>query len=329
MTVTGPEAPSAAGPVTALGPRRGRHERPNLRVELAVGFVWFVLSYLAAMVAWVAVPTVTQGWHPVVVVSGSMSPSIRAGDIVLFEKGAEPVPGAVIAFHTDGGLVTHRVAGVNEDGTYQTKGDANRSADSTPVSPEAVHGVGRLLVPYIGFPRVIAPHPPLVMGTIGAVTGLAMLLVRKRRLLVAVAGAVLTLLVLVSSTAAFAATTDNEDSSFGAVVLQPATGAQRRCEAFLSLLKVDVFLRWQPSASPGDVTYDIYYTPGPNPTQYLGNTSDTEFAHAITGTLLSIANHRYEVRARLNEFVAPGASVTVTVTSVAGLLLVCAPITWS
>ncbi|MFO7300142.1 MAG: hypothetical protein DIU67_008130, partial [Actinomycetes bacterium] len=52
-------------------------------------------------------------------------------------------------------------------------------------------------------------------------------------------------------------------------------------------------------------------------------------AHAITGTLLSIANHRYEVRARLNEFVAPGASVTVTVTSVAGLLLVCAPITWS
>jgi hypothetical protein len=41
---------------------------------------------------------------------------------------------------------------VNAEGLYITKGDGNAIADSTPIDPEAVVGVGRLLVPAIGLP---------------------------------------------------------------------------------------------------------------------------------------------------------------------------------
>ncbi len=55
-----------------------------------------------------------------------------------------------------GGLVSHRLESVNEDGSLITHGDANRGADSTPVTREQVVGIGRILVPGIGWPTVWA-----------------------------------------------------------------------------------------------------------------------------------------------------------------------------
>lgn len=53
---------------------------------------------------------------------------------------------------TDGALVTHRSDAVLPDGTYRTKGDANRSPDSTPIAPGDVVRQGRMLVPFIALP---------------------------------------------------------------------------------------------------------------------------------------------------------------------------------
>jgi signal peptidase I len=116
----------------------------------------FYLWLLGWLTLWVAVPALGFQWQPVVITSGSMGPMIRQGDIVLL--GAVPdevAPGTVVTFEDptrDGGLTTHRVTGINEDGTYQTRGDANLDADSTPVTRDALVGVGRLLVPFIGLP---------------------------------------------------------------------------------------------------------------------------------------------------------------------------------
>ncbi len=95
------------------------------------------------------------GWRPYVVVSGSMTPQIRPGDVVV----AKPVqpsviqPGHVIVF-TDPSrpdrMLVHRVITVNADGTFTTKGDANGTPDSAHVQPSAVHGMGRLRIPYVG-----------------------------------------------------------------------------------------------------------------------------------------------------------------------------------
>lgn len=125
--------------------------------ELLSSFYLWLLLWLTV---WVAIPTVLLSWSPVVITSGSMGPNISAGDIVLITEPAVAdgellEQGTVITFRSKsqgGALVTHRIDGVREDGLYRTRGDANEKADSTPVAPEDVVGVGRMLVPIIGLP---------------------------------------------------------------------------------------------------------------------------------------------------------------------------------
>ncbi len=121
-------------------------------VLLATLYLWILAWLLVAVV----VPAVGFGWSPVVITSGSMEPLIRPGDVVLTSDPQVTVaPGTVITFEDparQGSLTTHRVVSVQDDGAYRTRGDANRAADSTPVPPEAVVGVGRLLVPMVGLP---------------------------------------------------------------------------------------------------------------------------------------------------------------------------------
>ncbi|MEA2009895.1 MAG: ATP-dependent helicase C-terminal domain-containing protein, partial [Actinomycetota bacterium] len=55
---------------------------------------------------------------------------------------------------TRGDLVTHRIVGVDESGSYITKGDANGVNDAQAVPPRNVKGVGKWVVPYVGLPAV-------------------------------------------------------------------------------------------------------------------------------------------------------------------------------
>lgn len=74
-------------------------------------------------------------------VSGSMSPRLVPGDVIFADQVDHPVPlGTVLAFEDPASddLLTHRVVDVLPDGSYRTQGDANASADSTPVPPAAV-----------------------------------------------------------------------------------------------------------------------------------------------------------------------------------------------
>ena len=123
----------------------------------ALGIAALLIVYMSLMLAaWAVVPVVIPGWQSVVISSGSMSPSIRLGDVVVTapSDGQGLSPGAVVVISNPAisGLVTHRIVSVNADGSYRTKGDANSEADSTPVWPEDVIAVGRLVVPYIGLP---------------------------------------------------------------------------------------------------------------------------------------------------------------------------------
>lgn len=115
-------------------------------------------------------------WEPTIVMSGSMEPLITTGDVIV----AMPVPqdkikatvqpGHVLLaknVEQPGTLITHRVIEVLPNGAgYTTKGDANRSQDGTPVSPENIKGVERIRVPYIGIPfqalKIGNPLPAIV-----------------------------------------------------------------------------------------------------------------------------------------------------------------------
>ena len=81
------------------------------------------------------------------VVTGSMEPSIHVDDYIVVKSvdTSELKEGDIIAFYTEdeeikGELVTHRIAAVNADGTFVTRGDANPVDDSLTVRPEQVLG---------------------------------------------------------------------------------------------------------------------------------------------------------------------------------------------
>ncbi len=99
-------------------------------------------------------PSLIPGWKAGMIASESMAPSSRSGDMVLAapSDGIGLGAGPVLVFddRRGAGLVTHRIVGLNADGTYRTQGDPNGQARPTPLTIYQVVGVVRLLV--LGLP---------------------------------------------------------------------------------------------------------------------------------------------------------------------------------
>ncbi len=140
----------------------------------AAGMLWLGLLAIG--------PALLTPMRAVVVLSGSMQPTVRAGDVVLFAPaaGRDLLPGQVILFPDPSRpqrLLTHRVEEVLSGGSYRTRGDANDAADSTPVRGEDVAGVARLLVPLAGLPALwartgqLAPLTVWAAATVGLASG--------------------------------------------------------------------------------------------------------------------------------------------------------------
>ena len=111
---------------------------------------------LAANVYVIAVRAVTGeeqptvlGFTAAVVVTGSMSPAIEPGDLVVCRRSADYAVGDVITFRSGTSLVTHRIVGSTPDG-FTTTGDANNVADADPVPRGAVVGKVVFTVPKLG-----------------------------------------------------------------------------------------------------------------------------------------------------------------------------------
>jgi signal peptidase len=114
------------------------------------------LTVTMSLTIWAAVPALL-GWHPTTVVTGSMEPSIRPGDVV----SARPVASSELKLgmvllvddpdHANQ-LRLHRLVGFNPDGRLVLRGDANPHEDSSPVERQDVRGVGSVRVPYVATP---------------------------------------------------------------------------------------------------------------------------------------------------------------------------------
>lgn len=120
-----------------------------------IGLLGLFVVYTTLFLSVFALAPMLTGWHPNVIMSSSMHPTILAGDVVVVgpHDGNALGVGTVITFENSRGvLVTHRIVGMREGGRYATRGDANRVADREPVHPDQILGVGRILVPMIGKP---------------------------------------------------------------------------------------------------------------------------------------------------------------------------------
>jgi signal peptidase len=117
----------------------------------------------AALVAGVIVPRLT-GATPYAVQSGSMAPTLRVGELIVVRPADRIATGDVITYQVHSGqpqVVTHRVVGVGMttagERVYQTRGDANDTADRTQVRAAQVRGVLWYHLPYLGYVSVWLP----------------------------------------------------------------------------------------------------------------------------------------------------------------------------
>lgn len=94
--------------------------------------------------------------------SNSMQPYMSKGDVIILEKlkGKELdqlEKGDILVFRYDSKIIAHRIYEVIDKGTekmFRTKGDANDQKDDTLVREDAIIGVLRYRIKYIGLPSI-------------------------------------------------------------------------------------------------------------------------------------------------------------------------------
>jgi len=119
---------------------------------------WVLTLALGLVVLILTLPLFTP-YRIMVVLSGSMAPTLLAGDAVLIRSGATSIQaGDVVTFQREGQLVTHRVVEV-EAGQLVTQGDANNAADPWAVPISAVEGTYVLRLPFLGYLVWFARQP--------------------------------------------------------------------------------------------------------------------------------------------------------------------------
>ncbi|MBR1724610.1 MAG: signal peptidase I, partial [Ruminococcus sp.] len=152
------EEPETETPVRR--PRELRVDSHDLKMAKPTGVISGIISrvlgvitaILLAFVIYVMVcaaegkPVKVFGKSLLMVVTGSMEPSIRTGDFIVIESvdTSKLEVGDVISFYSEqsdikGMLVTHRITEVTDDG-FITKGDANTVEDSIEVKSDKVAG---------------------------------------------------------------------------------------------------------------------------------------------------------------------------------------------
>lgn len=93
--------------------------------------------------------------------SGSMTPNINKGDVVIVEKYNENEienieKGDILVYKKENQVVVHRVVEVNQDDeiTFRTKGDNNDDEDAWIINEKDVIGIAKFRIPLVGYPTV-------------------------------------------------------------------------------------------------------------------------------------------------------------------------------
>ncbi len=105
---------------------------------------------LASLVALAAWGLVAVFFGATVISGGSMEPSVRPGDVVVYRRTADSVCEGDIVYFSHPSWpkgVVHRVVEVLPDGSIRTRGDANTIPDRDPVPRRRIRGVAAFVVP--------------------------------------------------------------------------------------------------------------------------------------------------------------------------------------
>lgn len=137
-------------------------ESQKSRVRKVVdGVVTVVMILAAALLIYVMVSSAQGnivsifGKSVLKVLTGSMEPTILTDDYIIIDRTATSdfSEGDIVSYYSKdpqiaGMVVTHRIVGILDDGSYLTRGDAN-SVNDPPVAPDQI--IGR----YVGKSRIL------------------------------------------------------------------------------------------------------------------------------------------------------------------------------
>jgi signal peptidase len=111
------------------------------------------LCLIAGLVVWSTLPG-AWGWQTRLVIGGSMAPTVQRGDLLVTAPARTVLPGQIVLFSQPGHPgtdVAHRVVRVDDD-LIRTRGDANATEDSTPVTLRQLRGQVVMVIPALGRP---------------------------------------------------------------------------------------------------------------------------------------------------------------------------------
>jgi signal peptidase len=113
------------------------------------------------------------GWKPLVVVSGSMEPTLKVGGILYYheESMSDFDTGDILVYDIPEHTISHRIVEISDYG-FTTKGDANNSVDSNLVEYNQVKGRGtNWSIPFIGYyANFIYAHKYLLFISVAIIT---------------------------------------------------------------------------------------------------------------------------------------------------------------
>lgn len=113
----------------------------------------FRLMYLLIVVYLITFVPALWGYKPLVVISGSMEPTLKVGSILYYHKENMEAfePNDILVYMTNHHIVSHRIVDISKDG-FTTKGDANPSVDSSKVYHKQILGKGsNWCIPFLGY----------------------------------------------------------------------------------------------------------------------------------------------------------------------------------
>lgn len=127
-------------------------------MRLRIFATWAVSAFLLAVLLSAALP-LALGASSMVVRSGSMTPAIRSGDVVVARPIAptEAAIGDIVTFKDPGGndrLLVHRVRAISRSGDEVeviTQGDANTTQEHWKVAADGTIGTVAYRIPLLGF----------------------------------------------------------------------------------------------------------------------------------------------------------------------------------
>lgn len=149
-----------------------RQKIPITRESIYQTISWTITLGFSVLLIWFVIGVFPI--YPNIIVTGSMRPLIKEGDVILIEKITEEQDiynlkeGDIIQFSRDEVMITHRIVEIVKDKvgniTFRTKGDNNTTEDVRLVLPAEVRGTLVKVVPKVGLPslwlRIIDEEQP-------------------------------------------------------------------------------------------------------------------------------------------------------------------------